>query len=144
VIYFIHNKKFSLYWHLLTKDVLTMKEFASANIKNVVLLGHGGSGKTTLADALLFNAGLTDRIGGPGATVMDFDPEEKKRSASVGLSVYPIVSGDLKINLMDAPGQFDFVAGDYEIRETTPDVGGRLCVIGQDIDAHKIYALMKG
>lgn len=91
-----------------------MKEFASANIKNVVLLGHGGSGKTTLADALLFNAGLTDRIGGPGATVMDFDPEEKKRSASVGLSVYPIVSGDLKINLMDAPGQFDFVAGAHE------------------------------
>ncbi|HAH75943.1 MAG TPA: cobalamin biosynthesis protein CobW, partial [Kandleria vitulina] len=40
--------------------------------------------------------------------------------------------------------EFDFVAGDYEIRETTPDVGGRLCVIGQDIDAHKIYALMKG
>ncbi|MBR2043639.1 MAG: elongation factor G [Clostridia bacterium] len=93
-----------------------MKQFTSEAIKNVVLLGHGGSGKTTLADALLYNAGLTDRIGNPGegSTVMDFDAEEKKRGSSVGLSVYPIIAGDNKINLMVAPGQFDFVAGAHE------------------------------
>ncbi len=93
-----------------------MKQFAPEAIKNVVLLGHGGSGKTTLADALLYNAGLTERIGNPGdgSTVMDFDSEEKKRGSSVGLSVYPIIAGDFKVNLMDAPGQFDFVAGAYE------------------------------
>ena len=93
-----------------------MKQFTAESIKNVVLLGHGGSGKTTLADALLYNAGLTDRIGNPGdgSTIMDFDAEEKKRGSSIGLSVYPIIAGDLKINLMDAPGQFDFVAGAHE------------------------------
>lgn len=93
-----------------------MKQFTAESIKNVVLLGHGGSGKTTLADALLYNAGLTDRIGntGDGSTVMDFDAEEKKRGSSVGLSVYPIVAGENKINLFDAPGQFDFVSGAYE------------------------------
>ena len=93
-----------------------MNQFTAENIKNVVLLGHGGSGKTTLADALLYNAGLTDRIGNPGdgSTVMDFDAEEKKRGSSVGLSVYPIIAGENKINLLDAPGQFDFVSGVYE------------------------------
>lgn len=93
-----------------------MKQFTSEHIKNVVLLGHGGSGKTTLADALLFYGGLTDRIGNTGekTTVMDFDPEEKKRGSSVGLSFFPIISGEDKINLMDAPGQFDFAAGTYE------------------------------
>ena len=93
-----------------------MNQFTTEAIKNVVLLGHGGSGKTTLADALLYNAGLTDRIGNPGegTTVMDFDSEEKKRGSSVSLSIYPIVAGGNKINLMDAPGQFDFAAGAYE------------------------------
>ena len=93
-----------------------MTQFSSEFIKNVVLLGHGGSGKTTLADALLYTAGVTDRIGNPGdgTTVMDFDAEEKKRGSSVGLSIYPIIAGENKINLMDAPGQFDFVAGAYE------------------------------
>lgn len=93
-----------------------MKQFTAEFIKNVVLLGHGGSGKTTLADALLYNAGITDRIGssGDGTTVMDFDAEEKKRGSSVGLSIYPIIKGDKKINLLDAPGQFDFVAGAHE------------------------------
>ncbi|MBE6729216.1 MAG: elongation factor G [Ruminococcaceae bacterium] len=91
-----------------------MKEYSMNKIKNVVLLGHGGSGKTTLADALLYNAGIIERIGAVGATVMDFDAEEKKRGASLGLAVYPIETNDTKINLFDAPGQFDFVSGVYE------------------------------
>lgn len=91
-----------------------MKEYSIDKIKNVVLLGHGGSGKTTLADALLYNAGVIERIGAVGSTVMDFDSEEKKRGASLGLSVYPIETDDIKINLLDAPGQFDFVSGVYE------------------------------
>ncbi len=90
-----------------------MKQYPSTNIKNIALLGHGGSGKTTLADAILYYGKATDRIGknADGTTVMDYDAEEKKRKVSVSTSVYPIEIGDNKINLLDAPGQFDFAGG---------------------------------
>ncbi len=90
-----------------------MKQYPSTNIKNIALLGHGGSGKTTLADAILYYGKATDRIGknADGTTVMDYDSEEKKRKVSVSTSVYPIEIGNNKINLLDAPGQFDFAGG---------------------------------
>ena len=90
-----------------------MKQYPQNLIHNIALLGHGGSGKTTLADAMLFYAGATDRIGktGDSTTVMDFDPEEKKRKVSVSTSVYAFEAGGHKINLIDAPGLFDFAGG---------------------------------
>ena len=90
-----------------------MKQYNVNSIRNIALLGHGGSGKTTLADAILFYAGVTDRIGktGDGTTVMDFDNEEKKRKVSVSTSVYAAELGDKKLNLIDAPGLFDFAGG---------------------------------
>ena len=73
-----------------------MKQYSENQIKNIALLGHGGSGKTTLADAILYYAGATDRIGktGDGTTVMDFDAEEKKRKASVSTAVYALEIGE--------------------------------------------------
>lgn len=93
-----------------------MKQFTENLIRNVAILGHGGSGKTTLADAILFYAGATDRIGktGDSTTVMDFDAEEKKRKVSVSTAVYALEVGDSKLNLIDAPGLFDFAGGIYE------------------------------
>ena len=93
-----------------------MKQFTEKFIRNIALLGHGGSGKTTLADAILYYAGATDRIGktGDSTTVMDFDPEEKKRKVSVSTSVYALEIGDSKLNIIDAPGLFDFAGGVYE------------------------------
>ena len=93
-----------------------MKQFTEKFIRNIALLGHGGSGKTTLADAILYYAGATDRIGktGDSTTVMDFDPEEKKRKVSVSTSVYALEVGDSKLNIIDAPGLFDFAGGIYE------------------------------
>ncbi len=90
-----------------------MKQYPQNLIHNIALLGHGGSGKTTLADAMLFYAGATDRIGktGDSTTVMDFDPEEKKRKVSVSTAVYALEAGGHKINLIDAPGLFDFAGG---------------------------------
>jgi len=93
-----------------------MKQFSENSIRNIALLGHGGSGKTTLADAILYYAGVTDRIGktGDGTTVMDFDSEEKKRKVSVSTSVFATEFKDTKLNLIDAPGLFDFASGVYE------------------------------
>lgn len=90
-----------------------MKQFSKKFIKNIALLGHGGSGKTTLADAILYYAGATDRIGktGDSTTVMDFDPEEKKRKVSVSTSVYALETGEYKLNIIDTPGLFDFAGG---------------------------------
>lgn len=90
-----------------------MKHYTANLIKNIALLGHGGSGKTTLADAILFYAGATDRIGktGDSTTVMDFDAEEKKRKVSVSTAVYALEVKDQKLNLIDAPGLFDFAGG---------------------------------
>lgn len=93
-----------------------MKEYSAKNIFNLALLGHGGSGKTTLADAVLFYGKATERIGkiADGTAVMDFEAEEKKRKTSISTALYQMELGGNKINLLDAPGSFDFEAGAYE------------------------------
>ena len=90
-----------------------MKQYSQQSIHNVALLGHGGSGKTTLADAVLCYGKATERIGkiADSTTVMDFDPEEKKRKTSVSTSVYALEINDHKLNIIDAPGLFDFAGG---------------------------------
>ena len=78
-----------------------MKQYDINNIKSIALLGHGSSGKTSLAEAMLFTAGVTDRIGktAEGTSIMDFDAEEKKRSVSVSTSVYQLEYKDKKLNI---------------------------------------------
>ncbi len=90
-----------------------MKQYPQDSIRNIALLGHGGSGKTTLADAILCYGKATERIGktADSTTVMDFDPEEKKRKNSVSASCYALEIGGGKLNLLDAPGLFDFEGG---------------------------------
>ena len=87
-----------------------MKSYPAANIRNIALAGHGGRGKTTLAEAMLYLAKASDRLGrvGDGNTVMDADAEEKKRLASISLGLAPLEWADCKINLLDTPGLFDF------------------------------------
>jgi elongation factor G len=82
----------------------------SDQIRNVVLVGHSGSGKTALAEALLFTAGVTTRAGAveDGNTVTDFEPEEIARGSSVGLAMAPFGWNGHKINLIDTPGLSDF------------------------------------
>lgn len=90
-----------------------MKKYSAKDIRNIALLGHASSGKTTLADAILFSCGLTDRIGNTadGTSVMDFDAEEKKRGTSLQTSVYQFEKENVKVNLIDVPGLFDFAGG---------------------------------
>ena len=88
-----------------------MAEFASDTIRNVTILGHGSSGKTSLVEALLFNGGGSSRVGRveDGSTVADWDPEEQRRGISINLSVVPVQFQDTKLNLVDTPGYLDFV-----------------------------------
>lgn len=90
-----------------------MKQYPQNQTISIALLGHGGSGKTTLAEAILYYGKATERIGktADGSSVMDFDPEEKKRKASVSTSVYALEIGGKKLNIIDAPGLFDFAGG---------------------------------
>ncbi len=88
-----------------------MKNYPADKIRNIALLGHGGAGKTAFAEAALFNAKAVDRLGksADGNTVMDFDPEEIRRQISINTSVAAFEWGDYKINLLDTPGDFDFL-----------------------------------
>ena len=80
------------------------------SIRNICLLGHSGSGKTALAESLLYMTGAIDRIGknADGNTVCDYDPEEIKRHISISTSVVPLEYKNIKINVLDTPGAFDF------------------------------------
>ena len=93
-----------------------MKNYTAEAIRNVCVLGHGGEGKTTLTEAMLFNAGLLDRMGRveDGSTTTDYDAEETKRHISISTALAPFEWKDTKINLIDAPGFFDFYGEVYE------------------------------
>ncbi|TME42446.1 MAG: elongation factor G [Chloroflexi bacterium] len=95
-----------------------MKDYAPAQLRNVGLFSHGGAGKTTLVEALLFRAGAITRTGSveDGNTTTDFDPEELKRQMSVSLAVAPLEWQGHKINLLDTPGYADFYG---EVAEAT-------------------------
>ena len=123
-----------------------MKQYHASTIKNIAIAGHGGSGKTTLVEALLHATGSSERLGRveDGTTVSDWDPEEIKRGISVSLSVCPMVFRGCKINLLDTPGQFDFAAGLYEGVRAAESV--LLTVSGKSgvtVGAQKAYRLAK-
>lgn len=100
-----------------------MNVYTTDKIRNVVLLGHGGCGKTSLAEAMAYLAGMTTRMGKvtDGNTISDYDKEEIKRHFSINTTVIPIVWGDTKINILDTPGYFDFV-GEVEEAVSAADV----------------------
>ncbi|MBQ6934437.1 MAG: elongation factor G [Clostridia bacterium] len=93
-------------------------------IRNVVLLGHGGNGKTTLAESMLYRTGAIDRMGkiADGNTTCDYDPEEIKRNISIQTAIAPVEYNGFKINLLDTPGYFDF-AGEVQQAVRVADAG---------------------
>src|SRR4029453_7272839 len=88
-----------------------MNVYEPGNIRNIALVGHGGAGKTTLGEALLFSTGAINRMGKieDGNTVSDHDPEEVRRGISVSLSLLPFEWGGVKVNVLDTPGYADFI-----------------------------------
>ena len=83
-----------------------MAQYGLENIRNLALLAHNGAGKTSLAEAILFNTKIINRLGkvSEGSTTSDYDPAEQKRGMSISLSMLPYIWQGNKINLMDTPG----------------------------------------
>ena len=109
-----------------------MDVFRTDRIRNVVLLGHGGAGKTSLVEAMAYLSGITNRLGKvtDGNTVSDYDKEEIKRKFSITTSVVPIEWGKVKINVLDTPGYFDFVG---EVEEAVAAADAAIIVVsGKD------------
>ena len=120
-----------------------MKSYTANEIRNIGIFGHGGEGKTTLTEAMLYNAGLVDRFPNNAPTT-DFDPEESKRSISINMALAPLEWKNTKINLIDAPGFFDFygeVTAALELCDAAMIVVG--AVSGPVVGAEKAMAMCK-
>ena len=105
-----------------------MNIYTTDKIRNVVLLGHGGAGKTSLAEAFGYISGITSRMGkvADGNTISDYSKEEQKRQFSITTSVIPIEWEGVKINILDTPGYFDFVG---EVEEAISAAGAAVIVV---------------
>ncbi len=121
-----------------------MNIYTTDKIRNVALLGHGGCGKTSLVEAMAYLSGITSRMGkvDDGNTVSDFGKEEQKRKISISTSVVPIEWDGYKINLLDAPGFFDF---EGEMEEAISAAGAAIIVVngkaGVEVGAQRAWEL---
>ena len=121
-----------------------MKVYRTDEIRNVVLLGHGGSGKTSLVEAMLYVSGASNRMGkvSDASTVSDFDKEEQKRGFSISTSLIPIEWEKAKINILDTPGYFDFVG---EVEEAVSAADAAVIVVsgkaGVQVGTEKAWEL---
>jgi elongation factor G len=123
-----------------------MKDYAVQKLRNICLLSHGNGGKTTLAEAMLFNTGVLDRFGKvvDGTTTTDYDPEEIKRKISISTAMAPCEWLDHKINVIDTPGYFDFVG---EVMQGIRVADGAVIVVsaksGVSVGTEKSWAYAK-
>ena len=119
-----------------------MKDYNAKNIRNIAVLGHGGEGKTTLVEALLYTTGAVDRQGKVenGTATTDYDPEEVRRQISISAALAPLEYKDTKINLVDVPGFFDFAG---EMMGPLTACEGALITVGAvgglDVGAEKAW-----
>ena len=125
-----------------------MNVYGTDQIRNVVLLGHGGAGKTTIAEAMALITGVTTRMGKvtDGNTISDYDKEEIKRQFSISTSLIPLEysgeNGPIKINLLDTPGYFDFVG---EVEEAMSVADAAIIVVngkaGVEVGTEKAWEI---
>ncbi len=119
-----------------------MKKYEVKNLRNIGIIAHGKAGKTTLAEAMLFDGGTTDRLGrvDDGSSVMDFDPEEIKRNLTISSSFHHLEWDKHRINLVDTPGDANFI---IETKNSLQAVDGAVVVIdavsGVEVQTEKVW-----
>lgn len=120
-----------------------MKNYTTGQIRNVALISHGGAGKTSLAEAMLYTSGAINRLGRveAGNTTTDFDPDEVKRQTTINTALAPLKWQGVKINLLDTPGYFDFV-GDLKsaLRVADGAVVVVCAVSGVEVGTEKVWS----
>jgi len=125
-------------------EEILLKKYASANIRNVALAGHGGSGKTTIAEAMLFTTGAISRFGkvDEGNTTTDYDPEEIRRKFSINASLAPCEFNNHKINIVDTPGYADFIGEVYGALRAV-DIAGIVvdAVSGLEVQTERVWGI---
>lgn len=121
-----------------------MKDYATDKLRNVALISHGSTGKTSLTEALLFTSGGSDRLGrvDEGNTVADYDPDEIKRKITINTAVVPCEWTGCKVNLLDTPGYADFI-GDMIGALSVADAAVTLvcAVSGVEVNTHRVWRL---
>ncbi len=119
-----------------------MKNYSTEQIRNVALISHGGAGKTSLSEALLYTSGAVNRLGKieAGNTVTDFEPDEIKRQVTIGTALAPLEWNGIKINLLDTPGFFDFFADVQSALRVADSAVVVVCgVSGVEVGTEKVW-----
>lgn len=123
-----------------------MKEYQSQQLRNICLVGHGGTGKTTLAEVILYNCKEIDRVGRveEGTTTCDYDAEEKRRQISISAAMAPCEWKNTRINIVDTPGYFDFVGEVLEgLRAVDSAIINVCAVSGVQVGTEKVWDACK-
>ncbi len=119
-----------------------MKKYNSENIRNVALISHGSAGKTSLTEALLFTAGTINRLGKieAGNTTTDYDPDETKKQVTINVGLAPLEWDDVKVNLLDTPGYFDFIGDVLGALRAADSVVAVVCAVsGVEVGTEKVW-----
>ena len=125
------------------RNQVKMKGFTTERIRNVALISHGGAGKTSLAEAMLYTSGAINRLGkvDAGNTTTDFDPDEIKRQVTIGTALAPLEWKGVKVNLLDTPGFFDFI-GEVQgaLRVADSAIVAVCAVSGVEVGTEKVWS----
>ena len=120
-----------------------MKKYSSEFIRNVALISHGGAGKTSLAEAMLFSSGAINRLGKieAGNTTTDFDPDEIRKRVTINVSLAPLEWQGVKINLLDTPGYFDFIGDVLGALQVADCAIMMVCAVsGVEVGTEKVWS----